>query len=118
MRICLKALSKKKDQRDSTAQDMAQDLQQFLAVKSLVSIANPVLLSADIIQDTQTPSSDNRRANIVIVPKGLRSYEATDSYFFNELIPGPCDCHGVPEVLRFWHSRIVNVENHHSSKRG
>ena len=43
---------------------------------------------------------------IAIVPKGLRSFDANDSDFFLELLPGPRDKDGLPESIRFWKHRI------------
>jgi formylglycine-generating enzyme required for sulfatase activity len=45
-------------------------------------------------------------ARIVVVPKGLRSFDAADSDFFLALLPGPRDQDGLPESLRFWKYRI------------
>src|SRR5262249_48049494 len=43
---------------------------------------------------------------VKIVPKGLRSFDATDADFFLELLPGPRDRDGLPDSLRVWKSRI------------
>jgi formylglycine-generating enzyme required for sulfatase activity len=43
---------------------------------------------------------------IAVVPKGLRSFDANDSDFFLQLLPGPRDKDGLPESLRFWKHRI------------
>ncbi len=51
---------------------------------------------------TPTPTS-NRFA---IVPKGLRAFDFRDAEFFIHLLPGPRDRDGLPEVIRFWKSRI------------
>ena len=40
------------------------------------------------------------------MPKGLRSFEAEDADFFLTLLPGPCDRHGLPGIVRFWKNRI------------
>jgi eukaryotic-like serine/threonine-protein kinase len=44
--------------------------------------------------------------HIAIVPKGLRSFNAADSDFFLQLLPGPHDKDGLPESIRFWKQRI------------
>src|SRR5262249_60158561 len=45
-----------------------------------------------------------------IVPRGLRSFEADDAEFFLQLLPGPRDRFGLPQVLRFWKSRIEETD--------
>ena len=40
------------------------------------------------------------------MPKGLRSFDAHDTEFFLELLPGPRDRDGLPESLRFWKTHI------------
>ena len=49
------------------------------------------------------PPKKNRSS---IIPKGLRSFDATDADFFLQLLPGPYDRHGFPEGVRFWVNRI------------
>ncbi len=41
-----------------------------------------------------------------VVPKGLRSFDATDSPFFLDLLPGPRDARGLPESISYWKDRI------------
>lgn len=41
-----------------------------------------------------------------IVAKGLRSFEAADSSFFLQLLPGSKDGNLLPESIRFWKDRI------------
>ena len=45
-----------------------------------------------------------------VVPKGLRSFEAPDSDFFLELLPGPRDREGLPESLRFWKRQVERTD--------
>jgi formylglycine-generating enzyme required for sulfatase activity/cellulose biosynthesis protein BcsQ len=52
------------------------------------------------------PISATRREGVAIVPKGLRSFDANDSDFFLQLLPGPRDRDGLPESIRFWKHRI------------
>jgi formylglycine-generating enzyme required for sulfatase activity len=47
---------------------------------------------------------------VKIVPKGLRSFDATDADFFLELLPGPRDRDGLPDSIRFWKSRIETTD--------
>src|SRR5271157_5846506 len=44
--------------------------------------------------------------HVAVVPKGLRSFDANDSNFFLQLLPGPRDQDGLPESIRFWKHRI------------
>jgi hypothetical protein len=45
-----------------------------------------------------------------IIPKGLRSFDATDADFFLELLPGPRDRDGLPDSIRFWKTRIETTD--------
>ena len=47
-----------------------------------------------------------RAAKAIVVPKGLRSFDAGDKSFFLDLLPGPRDADGLPESVRFWKYRI------------
>lgn len=41
-----------------------------------------------------------------VVPKGLRSFDASDSEFYLELVPGPRNLQGVPDSIRLMKTRI------------
>jgi serine/threonine protein kinase/formylglycine-generating enzyme required for sulfatase activity len=110
-RICLKALSKRASERYTTAKDMADDLRHFLAhaseaEKSRVGLKVPgdAASSTPDVHQVPTPASGQRP--IKIVPKGLRSFDATDADFFLELLPGPRDRDGLPDSIRFWKTCI------------
>ena len=45
-----------------------------------------------------------------VVPKGLRSFDANDSDFFLQLLPGARDKNGLPESIRFWKHRIETTD--------
>jgi energy-coupling factor transporter ATP-binding protein EcfA2 len=47
---------------------------------------------------------------IKIVPKGLRSFDRQDADFFLELLPGPLDRNGLPESIRFWKSKVEQID--------
>lgn len=49
---------------------------------------------------------DVHEPHVAVVPKGLRSFDANDSRFFLQLLPGPRDENGLPESIRFWKHRI------------
>jgi hypothetical protein len=50
-------------------------------------------------------------AHVAVVPKGLRSFDANDSDFFLQLVPGPRDKNGLPESIRFWKYRIESSDD-------
>ena len=57
----------------------------------------------------RTPGTDPeppRSTSLPVVPKGLRSFDANDSDFFLQLLPGARDKDGLPESIRFWKHRI------------
>jgi hypothetical protein len=45
-----------------------------------------------------------------VVPKGLRSFDASDTGFFLALLPGPYDRDGLPESIRFWKARLEETD--------
>ena len=128
-RICLKALSKRAAERYTTARDMAEDLRRWLLTRSAKeeqppggvgdtfvpaatapnggesnSSASPSTQKPDTGTLLRPPSSD--RPPVRIVPKGLRAFDAKDTEFFLDLLPGPRDCDDLPESIRFWQSKI------------
>jgi len=85
-RICLKALSKRASNRYATAAELANDLQSWRS---------------------EPHQQATRRT---IIPKGLRSFDATDADFFLELLPGARDREGLPQSIRFWKTKIEETE--------
>jgi serine/threonine protein kinase/formylglycine-generating enzyme required for sulfatase activity len=113
-RICLKALSKRATERYTTAKDLADDLRHFLTGASVAERSavtgrarNEADAATPMASPVPTPSDQQA---IKIVPKGLRSFDATDADFFLELLPGPRDRDGLPESLRFWKTRIETTD--------
>ncbi|MCA9177997.1 MAG: SUMF1/EgtB/PvdO family nonheme iron enzyme [Planctomycetales bacterium] len=82
-RITLKCLARRASDRYTTAKDLAEDLRTFLAGN---------------LETQEVPAK--------IVPKGLRSFDAQDSEFFLELLPGPRDRNGLPDSISFWKRRL------------
>jgi serine/threonine protein kinase len=118
-RICLKALSKRASERYTTARDMAEDLRLFLlsagATGSPVARSTPESIGGGSTLDAAAPpvtfrQSDSFQRPIKIVPKGLRSFDEQDAEFFLELLPGPRDRDGLPEGIRFWKSKIEQID--------
>jgi serine/threonine protein kinase/formylglycine-generating enzyme required for sulfatase activity len=113
-RICLKALSKRASERYNTAQDLGDDLRQFLARASALeksAVTGPVRPEPEagtpLPSPVLTPSDQQA---VRIVPKGLRAFDATDADFFLELLPGPRDRDGLPDAIRFWKTRIETAD--------
>jgi serine/threonine protein kinase len=116
-RICTKAMSKRAVDRYSVAKDMAGDLYAFLADSSINVLASTASLTSATHAHAEkglgeSPSAALDASNqlawqtVRIVPKGLRSFDATDSDFFLDLLPGPQGRDGLPESIRFWKTRI------------
>jgi eukaryotic-like serine/threonine-protein kinase len=129
-RICLKALSKRVSERYSASKDMADDLRHFLTDQTLnlqsgasakgigsasfapvpqpsfSSTASSLSVAASVTATALIPDS----RPIKILPKGLRSFDAHDADFFLELVPGPRDRDGLPDSIRFWHTRIEETD--------
>jgi serine/threonine protein kinase/formylglycine-generating enzyme required for sulfatase activity/tetratricopeptide (TPR) repeat protein len=114
-RICLKALSKRSSERYTTAKDMAEDLRAYLrCAEGVVPPLSPSVPAGTPPGSTPRPPasspSDSKQRPITIVPKGLRSFDENDADFFLELLPGPRDRDGLPESLRFWKTRIEELD--------
>ncbi len=86
--ICLRCLEKRKKDRYFTGYDLAEDLRLL------------------VDQDSRPASKKAPARSLQVVPNGLRSYEAEDAAFFQELLPGPRTEGGVPKSLDFWRSRL------------
>ena len=67
----------------------------------------------------QVSSVSNRsQTPIKVVPKGLRSYEEEDAYFFLQLLPNPHPTDGLPESIRFWKARIEETDPNRTFRIG
>lgn len=81
-RICLKALSKRASDRYTTAAELAAELSHW------------------------QPGPKQVPRELQIVPKGLRSFDADDTDFFLDLLPGTRNRDGLPESIQFWKTRL------------
>jgi hypothetical protein len=130
-RICLKALAKRASDRYTSARDMADDLRHWLVAENSEKwvqgeTVNQLAVNVQVVVpstaapapgSTATPApptpADPERP-VKVVPKGLRSFDAHDADFFLELLPGPRDRDGLPDSIRFWKTRIEDVDADHT----
>lgn len=134
-RICQKAMEKRASDRYSSAYDLAEDLRHFLAdqTASIADIASSSALSGAHASGQEVAfAGDSSAASsasaplvtpgithpVVIMPKGLRSFDAHDADFFPALLPGPRDREGLPDSLRFWKKRIEETDSGRSFSVG
>jgi hypothetical protein len=109
-RICLKAMSRRPNERYNTARDMADDLRLFLQSGGPIVAAAAPQAAAAIAPASRPESAESDQRPLRVVPKGLRSFDEHDADFFLELVPGPRDRDGLPESIRFWKTRIEEIE--------
>jgi serine/threonine protein kinase/formylglycine-generating enzyme required for sulfatase activity len=121
-RICLKALARRASERYTTALDFADDLEHFLATatggteKSQALSSSPAPSASGQAQDRASPpallsSQPSQTATLTVIPRGLRSFDASDADFFLSLLPGPRNRDGLPESVRFWKNRIDQTDS-------
>lgn len=129
-RVCLKALSRRAVDRYSLASDFAKELRRIVATsnsnpvdetamphKTLGRIEPKVDRPQTLTLDEYTPQTpastplrSGKKEAVAVVPKGLRSFDASDADFFLSLLPGPYDATGLPETLRSWKQRIESKD--------
>ncbi len=98
-RIGLTCLAKRAADRYDGAADLVKDLRHWLEAKPSTSPTEIGKSPEDVAQPSGASSPK-------IVPKGLRSYDSSDTDFFLQLLPGPFDRDGLPKSIRFWKNRI------------
>lgn len=134
-RICMKALARRASERYTVAKDFAEDIRwalSHLSPHTTVSTAShqtpapgvtPSIAISDttemLASETSRSSTDSHRTGpTLVVPKGLRSFDASDAGFFLQLLPGPFDREGLPETLRFWKSRVEQLDSEQTFRVG
>jgi len=129
-RICMKALARRASDRFTVARDLADEIRWFLAQHAPTPGLRPTTVSSPVGATPVTPVTPNTAELVArvtdstptgptrIVPKGLRSFDASDASFFLELLPGPFDREGLPEGLRFWKTRIEETDPEKTFKVG
>jgi serine/threonine protein kinase/formylglycine-generating enzyme required for sulfatase activity len=129
-RICMKALARRASDRFTVARDFADEIRWLLTQQAPTPGTRPTAVSAPASTTPITPVTPNTAelaARVTdstptgptrIVPKGLRSFDASDASFFLELLPGPFDREGLPESIRFWKTRIEETDPEKTFKVG
>ena len=129
-RICLKALSRRVNERYSTAKEFADELRAFIVVHEQGTVADPTrpdgidegnepgpgFVSADTTDQQQSPTSTRENKSMPetrctrFKHKGLRSFDVEDAGFFLELLPGQRDQSGFPDSLGWWKTRLEQAD--------
>ena len=116
-RICERMLSRRAADRYDSTRELAEDLQRFMDRERSKnqgyhpSVSDSVHGSRRPSPESPTGESDSTdRPTLKVVPKGLRSFDASDANFFMSLLPGPRDHEGYPESVRFWRRFIQQPE--------
>ncbi len=102
-RICLKCLEKRRTARYRSAAELSDDLRAWLPSRTATQAGS----TRDGRHQDPTP---RLIAAPRVVPKGLRAFDAHDADFFLDLLPGPRDRDGLPESVRFWKTRIEQID--------
>ncbi|MFO0384286.1 MAG: protein kinase domain-containing protein [Pirellula sp.] len=129
-RICMKALARRTSDRFTVARDLADEIRWLLANHAPTPGQRSTAISTPASTTPMTPATPNTaeldaRFNDAtptgptrVVPKGLRSFDASDASCFLELLPGPFDREGLPEGIRFWKTRIEETDPERTFKVG
>src|SRR5437763_1527048 len=80
------------------------------AVEDKATVTGRVRSEADPLTPKSGPPTPSMQQAVRIVPKGLRSFDAQDADFFLELLPGARDRDGLPDSIRFWKTRIEEMD--------
>ncbi|MCA9029591.1 MAG: protein kinase [Planctomycetaceae bacterium] len=108
-RICMKLLSKRATDRYTQGKLLADDLQHWLN-SGEVPATNESALTV-LVPSEGYSQANSTLAQEPVVPRGLRSYERRDAYFFIQLLPGVRDRDGLPESLSHWRDWVREVSD-------
>ena len=123
-RIVGRCLEKRQSDRYSSAIDLLSDLVHCREVLEVDANGyscepigrNPLAPShrpvGTALSTTAAAVENLLSAGLPVIPKGLRSFDREDAYFFPALLPGPRDRMGLPESIRFWKLRLESLEAH------
>lgn len=129
-RICLKALARRASDRFTVARDLAEEIRWLLSHQApsiskqtsevyVPAGATPRTPLTPLSSDIAGRAADSQKTGPTqLVPKGLRSFDAADSSFFLELLPGPFDRDGIPDGIRFWKTKIEETDIDRTFKVG
>ena len=126
-RICLKALSRRVNERYSTAKEFANELRAFIVLHEQGTVVGPTRpvdigevndTGHDSVSTEQRGAPTSMRENESKLEtrctrfkhKGLRSFDGEDAGFFLELIPGQRDQSGFPDSLGWWKTRLEQAD--------
>ncbi len=97
-----------------TEEQLLAKLLPVFRVKELSqSSAKPQQAAATQALQLDTPSS-SADDDVLIVPKGPRSFDENDASFFLKLLPGRTDREGLPDGARFWKTRVESRVPEHT----
>ncbi|QDV47896.1 Serine/threonine-protein kinase PknB [Stieleria neptunia] len=106
-RICLKSLSKSVHDRYASCELLVDDLAHF--VETMDGDSSTSTTSAQSAFGPNAAQADSHRQRRTL-PKGLRPFDLRDAEHYLELLPGPYDRDGLPDIVRFWLSRIDSTD--------
>ena len=106
-RVCLKAMMKAASDRYSSADAFASELRAACHSDSTSTSASLPESVVPTPRSSSTPIVESTiRESQQVVPKGLRAFGMHDAEFYPKLLPGPHDRDGIPEIIRFWMSKL------------
>lgn len=96
-RICMRAIAPRISDRYASAHELRNELSEVRTGVDDLPRSTP---------GTSTRVAGNQNG-MKVVPRGLRSFDESDSASYVELLPGPFDRTGLPIALSFWLKRIM-----------